>query len=152
MKYRYKSTKNYGNEIGLSCCFRQPNATHSHCSLLHGYSLGFKFVFGCNELDDKNWCADFGGTKWIKAYLEEQFDHTWAIDSNDPLLSEVSNFVYKTNIASPRIMDGVGCEKFAEHVFNYVAPKVDKDSNGRVQLLSVECYEHGANSAIYEGN
>ena len=25
-------------------------------------------------------------------------------------------------------MDGVGCEKFAEHVFNYVAPIIDEDT------------------------
>ena len=54
------STKTYGHETGLSCAFRQPNATHSHCSLLHGYALSFKFVFGAQELDNKNWAVDFG--------------------------------------------------------------------------------------------
>ena len=49
-------------------------------SPLHGYSLGFKFTFGCNELDNKNWAVDFGGLK-PKAWLEEQFDHKVVIDS-----------------------------------------------------------------------
>ena len=35
----YYSTKTYGHNIGLSAVFRQPNADHSHCHLLHGYSL-----------------------------------------------------------------------------------------------------------------
>ena len=35
----YYSTKTYGHNIGLACVFRQPNADHSHCHLLHGYSL-----------------------------------------------------------------------------------------------------------------
>ena len=47
----YYSTKHYGHNIGLSAVFRQPNADHSHCHLLHGYSLAFTFKFGCTELD-----------------------------------------------------------------------------------------------------
>ena len=35
----WRSTKTYGHEEGLSCCFRQWRATHSHCRLLHGYAL-----------------------------------------------------------------------------------------------------------------
>ena len=48
---KYLSTKHYGHNIGLSAVFRQPNADHSHCHLLHGYSLAFTFTFGCDELD-----------------------------------------------------------------------------------------------------
>ena len=40
----YYSTKTYGHNIGLSAVFRQPNADHSHCHFLHGYSLAFKFT------------------------------------------------------------------------------------------------------------
>ena len=65
----YYSTKHYGHNIGLSAVFRQPNADHSHCHLLHGYSLAFTFTFGCNELDNKNWAVDFGGLKPLKAWL-----------------------------------------------------------------------------------
>jgi 6-pyruvoyltetrahydropterin/6-carboxytetrahydropterin synthase len=51
---KHLSTKHYGHNIGLSAVFRQPNADHSHCHLLHGYSLAFTFTFGCDELDNKN--------------------------------------------------------------------------------------------------
>jgi 6-pyruvoyltetrahydropterin/6-carboxytetrahydropterin synthase len=47
-------------------------------------------------------------------------------------------------------MDDVGCEKFAEKVYNYVSPKVYTDTKGRVSVYSVEVFEHGANSAIYQ--
>ena len=43
------STKRYGHEQGLSAVFRQPNASHSHCQLLHGYSLAFTFTFSCKS-------------------------------------------------------------------------------------------------------
>ena len=49
----YYSTKTYGHNIGLSACFRQPHADHSHCRFLHGYSLQFKFTFEADELDNK---------------------------------------------------------------------------------------------------
>ena len=74
----YYSTKTYGHNIGLSACFRQPKA-HSHCRFLHGYSLQFKFTFGCSELDNKNWAVDFGGLKPLKAWLEDMFDHKLCI-------------------------------------------------------------------------
>ena len=54
----YYSTKTYGHNIGLSAVFRQPHADHSHCKYLHGYSLAFKFTFGCSDLDNKNWAVD----------------------------------------------------------------------------------------------
>ena len=77
---KHYSTKHYGHNIGLSAVFRQPNADHSHCHLLHGYSLQFKFTFACDHLDNKNWAVDFGGLKQIKKWLEDHFDHKTAID------------------------------------------------------------------------
>ena len=81
----YYSTKTYGHNIGLACVFRQPNADHSHCHLLHGYSLAFKFTFGCKELDNKNWAVDFGGLKPLKAWLEDHFDHKLALDKKNSI-------------------------------------------------------------------
>ena len=82
----YYSTKRYGHNIGLSACFRQPHANHSHCRFLHGYSLAFKFTFGCKELDERNWVVDFGGLKPLKKWLEETFDHKVVLDRQDPML------------------------------------------------------------------
>ena len=146
---KYESTKTYGNERGLSCCFRQWQAD-SHCSYLHGYSLGFRFTFETNELDKRNWVYDFGGCKWIKVFLEQTFDHKLLIDKNDPDIDHIYK-IHDENMAQVFTMDGVGCEKFSEHVYNFVEPKVDEETKGRVRLKSVECFEHGANSAIYYG-
>ena len=147
---KYQSTKTFGNDRGLSCAFRQPKATHSHCSLIHGYSLGFKFVFEADTLDDKNWVYDFGNTKWIKAFLEENFDHTIAVDSKDPKLDDFK-ILETVGIAKIVTMDGVGCEKFAEHAFHFANDLVSKQTGGRCFAVSCEVREHGANSAIYEG-
>ena len=141
---QYYSTKTYGHERGLSCAFRQPNASHSHCSLIHGYALSFKFVFGCYELDDKNWVVDFGGLKELKQWLEDNFDHKVAVDKNDQYKEELIN----SSIHDVVEMDGVGCEKFAEHAFKFADYLIIKLTEGRCWVEEVEVNEHGANSAI----
>jgi len=144
----YYSTKTYGHNIGLSAVFRQPNADHSHCHLLHGYSLGFKFTFACDHLDNKNWAVDFGGLKPIKAWLEDSFDHKTAIDKADPHI-DVFLDLEKKGLIDLRIFDGLGAEKFAYHAFVFADNLIKEKTDGRCWVHSVECSEHGANSAIY---
>ena len=144
----YYSTKTYGHNIGLSAVFRQPNADHSHCHLLHGYSLGFKFTFACDHLDNKNWAVDFGGLKPIKAWLEDSFDHKTAIDKADPHI-DVFLDLEKKGLIDLRIFDGVGAEKFAQHAFEFADALIKEKTDSRCWVHSVECAEHGANSAIY---
>ena len=67
---------------------------------------------------------------------------------NDPLLADLKQLESK-GFAKVVEMNGVGCEKFAEHVFNYVAPQVSNETAKRVKLASVEVFEHGSNSAVY---
>ena len=80
---KFYSTKTYNNDRGLSCAFRQWRAEHSHCKLIHGYSLGFKVIFECDKLDERNWVMDFGGLKKFKNWLEDMFDHTLVIAEDD---------------------------------------------------------------------
>jgi len=162
------STKTYGNDRGFSCCFRQHKATHSHCSTIHGYSLGFRFVFEADELDENNWVQDFGGLKEVKAYLDSMFDHTFVVAEDDPHLdffkqmNDIKGGYNDNGVCDLRIVKGVGCEMFAQMVYEHVAEWViDNPSNRyknlmgdeypRVKLLSVEVFEHAGNSAIYEG-
>ena len=105
----YYSTKTYGHNIGLSAVFRQPHADHSHCKYLHGYSLAFKFTFGCSDLDNKNWAVDFGGLKPLKNWLEDTFDHKTVIDENDPHLNDFRILETK-KLCQITVLDGVGAE------------------------------------------
>ena len=144
----YFSTKTYGHNIGLACVFRQPNADHSHCHLLHGYSLQFKFTFGCDNLDNKNWAVDFGGLKPLKKWLEDHFDHKTALDVNDPHLEKFRE-LEKLDLVDIVTFDGVGAEKFAEHAFNFADKLIREKTDNRWYVVEVECADHGANSAIY---
>jgi len=149
------STKTYGNDRGLSCCFRQWKADHSHCSLLHGYSLGFKLTFECDSLDERNWVQDFGGLQELKEWLEYTFDHTIVLAEDDPQ-RHVFVELEKKGLARVVVMEQVGSEKFAEEVFKRMTILLEKHKynetslNPTVRVRSVECFEHGANSAGFE--
>jgi len=141
----YRVTKTYGNERGLSCAFRQWRA-ESHCRLIHGYSLGFKLVFEAETLDERNWVYDFGDMGFVKEFLEDNFDHIMMIASDDPRKQDLYNL---DGIAEIRELPVVGCEAFAEYVYSFVYNEVYHQTDGRVELVSVECFEHGANSALF---
>ena len=154
---KFYSTKTYGNDRGLSCCFRQWRAGHSHCSLLHGYSIGVKVIFECESLDERNWVMDFGGLKEFKTWLDYMFDHTVVVAEDDPQLYKFKDLQEVGGILDLRIVSGVGCERFSELAYNKLMEilNIQKESgillNNTVRVKSVEVFEHGANSAIYEG-
>lgn len=144
----YSVTKTYGHDRGLSACFRQHRAVHSHCSLLHGYALSFSFRFEARELDKRNWVVDFGALDPLKDWLVEMFDHKLLIAADDP--DRVTLLTLKAvGVADVRILDrGVGCERFAELALSQ-ANEVLAQLNvyGRVRCVECTVAEHGANSA-----
>lgn len=147
---RYRSTKTYDHNQGFSCAFRQWRATHSHCSLIHGYALAFKFEFEADELDDRNWVVDFGGLDDLKNTLKYWFDHTTVIAADDPAREHFLQ-MEKWGLCKLRIIERVGCEAFAQHAFN-VASTIISKRYPRVRVVSCEVKEHGANSAIFSAS
>lgn len=144
----YRSTKSYDHNEGLSCCFRQWRAGHSHCRLLHGYALAFKFVFATHELDERNWCFDFGGLKPVKEWLKHMYDHTLLVAEDDPERARLEA-LGAVDLVDLRVVPAVGCEATAKQVYDHVSGFVERESGSRVWLESVEVREHGGNSAIY---
>jgi 6-pyruvoyltetrahydropterin/6-carboxytetrahydropterin synthase len=142
----YYSTKLI--ELG-SCAFRQWRAFHSHCRYTHGYQLKAKFIFGCNELDERNWCVDFGGLKGLKKILNDQFDHKLCVAADDPLLEDFKSLEAKGG-CQLRIMDSVGIEKTAEWCFNAAQKLIVEKYGDRCWVEKVEVFEHENNSAIYQ--
>ena len=93
--------------------------------------------------------------KEMKQWLEHMFDHTLLIAEDDPERSLLESL--PKHVADIRIVPSVGCERFAEMIYTKIetllhnARKKDKLLNPTVRIKSVEVFEHGANSAIYEG-
>jgi 6-pyruvoyltetrahydropterin/6-carboxytetrahydropterin synthase len=143
--------------------------------LLHGYSIGIKLIFESETLDDRNWVMDFGGLKAFKEWSEYMFDHTLVIGADDPHRSMFEKMAElglqdQGGVCDVRIVEGVGCEKFAELAYKKMEGILKTFQRGEavilengktfecrypvgqgVKLRSVEVFEHYANSASYEG-
>lgn len=143
----FHSTKTFGHELGLSCCFRQHGATHSHCSLLHGYAIAVSLEFQATNLDEKNWVADFGGLKQVKQFLQETFDHKLLVAQDDPHLDQLT-MLSGLDLAHVVVLPAVGCEAFAAYVGEKVQAMMVTQYGFRVRLTKCEVREHGANSAF----
>ena len=144
---KYRVTKTYGHDKGVSCAFRQWRA-ESHCKFIHGYSLSFAITFEAEEgdLTDEGWVIDFGDLNWLEDKLRFWFDHTTILASDDPLL----DFFKAQNSRSLRLreLNKVGCEAFARHVYLLVFIKY---YSKRQNVVKVTCSEHSGNSATYIG-
>lgn len=151
----YRSSKTYGHEVGLSCCFRQWRA-QSHCRFLHGYALSVHLEFEADKLDERNWVVDFGSLKSFKGLLEDTFDHRLLVAADDPMVAEfekLDNLRGALGVAQVNIVPDVGCEAFARMIYD--AAEVWLIDNGyapRVRMAWVTVREHGANSATYMGD
>jgi len=145
----YRTVKTYGHERGLSCCFRQHPATHSHCSKLHGYSLAVELTFEAYGLDHRNWVMDFGGLKPVEQFLKDTFDHKTVVAEDDPEL-QLFFKLEDRGVVDLTILSAVGCEAFAEYIHNRVCLLLGLDDESSVRLAKVKVMEHGSNAAEFE--
>lgn len=140
----FRSTKTYRN---LPCAHRRWQHD-GHCAHVHGYSRAFTLTFCCTERTENGFVMDFGDLKPVKAWLEEHYDHTLLLDSDDPLLPDF-RALEAQGACRLVVYDDVGMEGSARFVFDWVAPWVKTHTDGRVELESIECRENDKNSAIY---
>jgi len=121
-----------------------------HCALVHGHNWSFRFTFGAREVDPNGFVIDFGQVKFIRAWLDEQFDHACVFNRDDPLREVIvaaAPAAYKV-----RLVESCSCEGLAEYVFRGVDPLVRAETGGRAFLVEVEVFEDSRNSARYQPN
>lgn len=141
-----KFTSNKVINLG-SAAFRQWRSTHSHCQYIHGYNLTADITFEADELDERNWVADFGGLKDLKKTLEYTFDHKLVVAGDDPHI-DLLKMLDETGVAQVVVLPGgVGCERFAEFVLKTADTFIDEATEGRVRVKSVQINEHENNFA-----
>ena len=151
--YKYTSTKEYIN--AFPCAYRQFRAD-SHCNLIHGYAFSMKFYFGTNDLDVRNWAADYGGLKELKKILEDQFDHTLLVAEDDPCLP-LFKFLESSKLAKLTILPKLGCEGLSDQLYKYVNGVYIPEMLGpgeadRLWCYRVEVRETVSNMAFREGH
>lgn len=145
----WRVVKTYDHAEGLSCCFRQWQAGHSHCRYLHGYALAFRFTFLAETLDARGWCIDFGGLKPLRVWLHETFDHTTMAAADDPEMPALRE-LDRLGVIQLRVLPAVGCEAFAAHAFAWADRFVHEQTAGRVRVECVDVAEHAGNTASYQ--
>jgi len=151
--YKWTSTKEYHDSF--PCAYRQYLAD-SHCKNIHGYSFSMKFYFGGDELDSRNWLADYGGLKELKTFLEDKFDHTLLVSSTDPQLDWYKE-AERRGIAKLTILPTLGCESLADMLYKYVNGVFIPEMWGtgeadRIWCYRVEVRETQSNMAFREGH
>jgi 6-pyruvoyltetrahydropterin/6-carboxytetrahydropterin synthase len=143
---------------GYSTVFRQWTAEGTHCKFLHGYAVSFRVWFE-GELDERNWVWDFGGMKRAKSTIQGKspkdfftwlLDHTMIIAEDDPFLESFKR-MDEAGVVQLRILPYVGCERFAEYLYNVINEFLAVETDGRVKAAKVEVYENERNAASYEG-
>lgn len=141
----YISTKKF---IGYPCTHRQWK-DEGHCRFIHGYSREFTFWFKALNLDHKNWVMDFGGFKDFKIFLDDYFDHSFLINSDDPELPLFRDMDAK-GIVKLRVLDNVGMEGTSEFLHGKMNEYLDLKTQGRVWCFRVETRENEKNSGLFE--
>ena len=143
---KYRSYKRF---IGYSTAFRQWKAD-SHCNKIHGYAFCFKVWFE-GELDERGWVIDFGCFKrnGVKEWLKNLFDHTTCIAADDPELPLFEEMDDRGIIDLRVFPNGVGCEKFAKYIADFLQEIVNNETDGRVAVHKVQVWEHNDNMSEY---
>ena len=151
--YKYTSTKEYVDAFPVA--YRQWRSD-SHCNLIHGYAFSMKFYFGTNDLDVRNWAADYGGLKELKAFLENLFDHTLLVAEDDPNM-DVYKEMESRKMVKLTVLPALGCEALADMLYKYVNGVYIPDMWGpgeadRLWCYRVEVRETQSNMAFREGH
>lgn len=152
----FESTKRFGP---ISTCHRNylaehnPNRDSRKCAWIHGYSRYMQLWFQ-GDLDERSWVMDFGDLKFVKEWLEENWDHKVLISSSDPAMDLIEE-CYQNGLLVPTIIPdvngwGPGIEGSCKWVYDTLNPMVESKTEGRVRISKVEIWEHESNSASYQ--
>jgi 6-pyruvoyltetrahydropterin/6-carboxytetrahydropterin synthase len=133
---------------GYPCCHRQWR--HSgHCRFVHGYSRSFTFWFRAHHLDHHGFVVDFSALGELEQRLAAQFDHTFLVNADDPLLPDWRR-LHDYGALDLRVMDNVGMEASAELVWGWANALLREQEGGRACCWRVEARENEKNAACYE--
>jgi 6-pyruvoyltetrahydropterin/6-carboxytetrahydropterin synthase len=133
---------------GYPCCHRQWRHP-GHCRFVHGYSRSFTVWFAAVELDSCGFVVDFSSLRPLEEQLRSQFDHTFLVNADDPLMAQWQA-LHAQEAIDLRVMDNVGMEATAQLVWGWANALLRERDGGRSCCWRVEARENEANGACYE--
>ena len=143
--FSYTCSKHFSD---FPCAHRQWRHP-GHCRFVHGYSRSFCFWFAAEKLDQFGFVVDFASLNSLYERLKDQFDHTFLVNSDDPLLSQWKN-LHAEEALDLRVMDNVGMESSAKLVWEWANELLLDRDYGRTCCWRAEAFENSANSASFQ--
>ena len=119
-----------------------------HCRFVHGYSRSFTVRFRAHSLDPHGFVVDFSSLRELAERLADQFDHTFLVNADDPLL-ERWQALHSEGALDLRVMDNVSVEASAELVWGWANGLLHERDHGRSCCWQVEARENDRNSACF---
>ena len=113
---------------------------------MHGYSRSFTLWFAATELDACGFVVDFSTLRPLEQQLREQFDHTFLVNRDDPLMDEWLR-LDALGAIDLRVMDNVGMEATAALVWDWANALLKERDGGRSCCWAVEARENSRNAA-----
>ncbi|MGC6482843.1 MAG: 6-carboxytetrahydropterin synthase [Synechococcus sp.] len=133
---------------GYPCCHRQWKHP-GHCRFVHGYSRSFTVWFAATTLDSCGFVVDFSSLRPLEQQLRDQFDHTFLVNADDPLLADWQR-LHRDGALDLRVMENVGMESTAKLVWTWANTLLAERDGGRSCCWKVEARENRVNAGCYE--
>lgn len=118
-----------------------------HCALIHGHNWTITLTFACKETDANGFVIDFGKLAYIKEWIATNFDHACLFNQDDTEKDKLlANF---GGVFKPYVLPNCSCEGIAQHLYEIFNPMVQKATDERVWVTSIEIEEDSKNSANF---
>jgi len=115
---------------------------------VHGYSRSFNLWFSATDLDSCGFVVDFSSLRPFEQQLRQQFDHTFLVNADDPLLAEWQR-LHDLGALDLRVMENVGMEATAALIWAWANELLQERDSGRTCCYAVEARENSSNAANY---
>ena len=104
---------------------------------MHGYDRSFTVHFAARSLDSCGFVVDFSSLRPLEQQLRQQFDHTFLVNVDDPLMEEWER-LDRLGALDLRVMDNVGMEASAQLVWTWANALLLERDGGRSCCWEVE--------------
>ena len=104
--------------------------------------------FQASSLDRHGFVVDFSSLRPLERRLAEQFDHTFLVNADDPLLEQWRG-LHEQGALDLRVMENVGMEASAELVWHWANELIREQEGGRACCWRVEARENDRNAAWF---
>jgi len=120
---------------------------------VHGYSRQLHLLSGPTNAMPTAVVVDFSGLQASKPSSPKQFDHTFLVNADDPLLEQGGASSRPRAALDLRVMANVGMEASAELVLGWANALFGRTRNsGRALLLEGRSPQNEKNAACFEGD